>query len=111
MVFGSGLLLDAGIANLLSLEPDMEIVDLSADETTGIVEQIERFQPDVVVLDEITYQAGETGLLAFLERSSEPRVVIVSADSNLLFIYEGHQVPIKEATDLVDAVRRLRERP
>jgi DNA-binding NarL/FixJ family response regulator len=105
------LLLDAGITNLLSLEADIEIVDLSADETLGLIEQIEDLQPDVVVLDEITYQAGETGLLAFLERSSQPRVVIVSADSNLLFIYEGHQVPIKEAADLVNAVRRLRERP
>ena len=111
LVFGDGLLLDSGIVNLLSREADLEIVEMASDDTAALLRQIELFQPTVVVLDELTYLADRTKLLAFLENDPEIRVVMVSADSNLMSIYQGRQVAITQATDFVNIVRGVQSLP
>jgi chemotaxis response regulator CheB len=111
LVFGNGLLLDAGIVTLLSREPDLEIAYTESDDTVALLEQIETIRPNAVVLDELTYRADRTKLLTFFENCPEIRVVMASADSNLLWIYQGQQVAIRQATDFVNIVRGVQNPP
>jgi len=110
LVFGNGLLLGAGIVNLLSRESDLEIVEISSHDTAALTRQVEVFQPAVVVLDELTYLADRTKLLAFFENYSEIQLIMVSADRNLIRIYQGQQVAITQAADFIDIVRDTRSR-
>lgn len=111
LVFGNELLLSAGVANLLSREADLEIVNAMSGDTATLVEQIQAYRPDVVVLDEVTYLSVRTELLASFETYPELRVVMVSQESNLIQIYQGQQVSITQATDFVNIVRGCEPRP
>lgn len=111
LVFGDTRLLDAGIANLLSRQADLEMVNIASDDTATLLGQIETHRPDAIVLDELTYRADRTKLLAFLENYPEIRVILVSADSNLISIYQGQQVTITQVTDFVNIVRGVQGRP
>lgn len=99
------LLLGAGVQSLLTGEADLDVIGISPADQLELVQEIRRFRPDVVVLDEVTYLANPTKLLVFLKNHPKLRVVVVSANDNLVCIYNKQQVLVTRATDLINIIR------
>jgi DNA-binding NarL/FixJ family response regulator len=105
LVVDNGRLLGAGIESLLGVEIDLEVIGVSSDSRAGLIEEIRRFQPGVIVLDKDTYLTDPTSLLISLEDYSEVRVVQVSANSDLVCIYDKEQVLLTQGADLIKIIR------
>ena len=105
LVVENGRLLGAGIESLLGAETGLEVIGVSLGGWAGLIEEIRRFQPDVIVLDEDTYMVDQARLLISLEDYPEVRVVQVSANSDMVCIYEKQQVLLTQGTDLTNIIR------
>lgn len=106
LVVDNERLLGAGIESLLGAEIGLEVAGVSPGDWAGLIEEIRQFQPDVIVLDKDTYLTDSTSLLTSLENYSEVRVVQVSANSDLVCIYDKQQVLLTQGTDLTNIIRR-----
>jgi len=104
LIVQNGSLLCAGIQRLLAGELEMEVLSSSQD-WGELAEEVRRTQPDVVVLDEASHLVNPANLLALLNAGSTLRVMVVSANDNLVRIYGKQQVLITQAMDLVNIIR------
>jgi stage III sporulation protein SpoIIIAA len=105
LIIENQLLLGAGVQSLLAGEADLDVIGISPVNQAELVQEIRRFRPDVVVLDEVTHLADATRLMTFLKNHPKLRVVVVSANDNLVCIYNKQQVLVRQATDLINLIR------
>ena len=95
----------AGVQRLLSAETDLEVTGIAPGNPAELAEEIRRLQPDLVVVDKDSRWGDATKLLAALQDYPKLRLVVVSANDNLVCIYDKQQVLTSRATDLVGIVR------
>ena len=105
LIVQNGPLLCAGIQRLLAGELGLEVLSSSPQDRVELTQEVRRTQPDVVVLDEVSHLVDPASLLALLNTDSTLRVVVVSANDNLVRIYDKEQVLITQATDLINIIR------
>jgi DNA-binding NarL/FixJ family response regulator len=103
LVIENERLLGAGIENLLRREVDLQVTGVTVEDESALLQAISRAGADVVVLDEATTDA--TSLLAILENHPRLRVLVVSADGDLVRMYDARQVTVTQATELVALIK------
>lgn len=101
LIVENSLLLGAGVQSLLAAEANLDVIGISPKDQAELIQEIERFQPDVVVLDDLTHLTDTARLLTFLEVCPELRVVVLSSNSNLVRVYYRQRALITQVTDLV----------
>ncbi len=106
LIVENGLLLGAGIKNLLSREADLDLVGLTPSNEAELIKNIKLFKPEVVILDEATYLTNAIRLLALLKNYPELRLVVVNTNNNLMYVYDKQKRLVSQATDLVNVIRR-----
>ena len=97
-------LLGAGVHSLLGDETGLEIRGISPHDQTELIEDIGRFQPDVLIVNKGSHLIAPLNLLAALENHSRVQVIVVSADDNQVCIYDKRQLVVKRAGDFRDMI-------
>ncbi len=98
-------LLGAGMESLLNNASDLYSAGVTPNSKDELIQSISEFQPDVVILDKTSSLINSVGLSVLLKNHPKLRVVAVSANDNLLHIYNKQQVLIMQAADLVNIIR------
>jgi len=93
-------LLGAGIEHLLAHEPDLNVVGIARADEAVLLEEIKLSQPDIVILDRATCLTNAMKLLAHLQDCPKLRVIVVSANDNVVQIFDKQQVLVNQTTDL-----------
>ena len=107
LVVSEPSLFEEGLEELLRQEQGLEIVGREADPEEA-VRRIKESLPDVIILTDGEAATGlDAELLRMVREGFRLRMVEVHLATNTLCIYCGEQQPIREARDLVDAVRHL----
>lgn len=105
LIVENSLLLGAGVQSLLASEADLDAIGISPKDRTELIQDIERFRPEAVVLDEGMHLADTARLLTFLEVYPELRVVVLSANSNLVRLYHKQRILVTQVSDLITVLR------
>ena len=98
-------LLGAGVHSLLWEENGLELYGVSPHGQAELIQDIGRFQPDILVMDKSSHLVAPLNLLAALENHAQLQVVVVSADDNQVCIYDKRQLLVERATDFLDMIR------
>ncbi len=105
LIIENQMLLGAGVQILLAGEADLEVIGISPSSQERLAQEVSRLRPDVIVLDETSRLAGPTKLLSLLKDSPKLRIVVISANHNLVRIYNKRETQLRRATDLFDILR------
>lgn len=105
LIVQNDLLLGAGVESLLGCQPDFTVIGVSFSDEIALMTQIKQLQPHIIVLDKATPLNTSLKLLADLLDHPKWRVVVVSANDNLVVVYDKQQVLATQATDLVSLIR------
>jgi DNA-binding NarL/FixJ family response regulator len=96
-------LVGAGIQHLLTGEAGLEVAGVAPEDEAALVAEIKRFLPDWVVLDQATTNANR--LCRLLQGCIELHVAVVSANDDLIRIYEKRRITSAKAADLAALLR------
>jgi DNA-binding NarL/FixJ family response regulator len=105
VVQGDHLLSD-GIANLLTRESDFSVINTPFTSGAALIDQIEKIQPSVLILEENNGFGEVSPLFRLLKNTHEFRLIIIDEWKNLIHIYEKQEIPIAKSADLIAAIRR-----
>jgi chemotaxis response regulator CheB len=106
-VVSEASLFGEAVEELLRQEPGLEIVGRETDPRQA-VSRIKEAPPDVVIITDgeaATWLGAE--LLRLVREGFPMRIVEIDLASNTFCVYRGEQQRIREAGDLVSAVRRM----
>jgi len=106
LIIENNLLLGAGIQNLLAGTANLDVIGISSRKWPDLVQEIERLQPEVIVLDEASHRASLTKLLPLLKEFPQLRLVVVSANDNRIHIYGKQEILITVATQLINIISK-----
>ena len=103
LVVHSDLMLGAGIENLLAREKDILVMGTSV--TTNMSSDIDKFRPNVIVLDETLSFEDLGRVFDLLKDCPELRVMVINLQDNRVNIYNKREISISQSTDLVYAIK------
>ena len=103
LVIENQRLLGAGVENLLQRDVELVVLGVTPESESALLQAINGFQADVVILDEATIDS--TRLLNLLERNPMLRVILVSADDGVVRTYDSRQVNVMQATELAALIK------
>lgn len=93
-------LLGAAIEHLLTSEVDLKVMGLAQADEPVLLEEIKLSQPDVVIMDQTTFLTDPMKLLAHLRDFPRLRVIVVSANDNIVQIFDKQLVLVTQTADL-----------
>ena len=105
LVIQSDIVLAIGVESLLLREKDLNMIVRSLGDGTGLREEFERFQPEVLVVFENTDLSDLQLLINLIKDFANMRIVVLDADGDRARVYDKHDILIKEASDLIATVR------
>jgi DNA-binding NarL/FixJ family response regulator len=105
LIVENQMLLGAGVHSLLGDETDLKIRGISPHDQNELIQDIGRFQPDIVIMDKVSQLIAPLNLLTALENHSQLQVIVVSADDNQVCIYDKRRLLVKQASDFLDMIR------
>jgi DNA-binding NarL/FixJ family response regulator len=106
LVVENQILMGAGVQSLLGVQADLEVMGISPRDQAELAGEIRRLRPDLVVVNKDSHWVDPTNLLAVLQDYPALRLVVVSANDNLVCIYDKHQVLTSRASDLLGIIRK-----
>lgn len=108
LVLRDRLLLGSGIRDLLAGEEDMDVRTLHCDDAQEVMDQVEDAQFDVLILDEDACGADPGNLISVFKTRPGLRVIVVSPTTNQVHVYDGNQITVTQAADVINVVRGTR---
>lgn len=100
LIVENELLLGAGIEHLLAGEADLDVMGIAGVDEANLLNEIKRSQPDIVILDRATCLINPVKLLTQLQVYPHLRVIVISADDNIVQIFEKQEVLVTRIRDL-----------
>jgi len=79
------------------------VLGVTPESESALLQAIDGFQADVVILDEATIDSAR--LLNLLEGYPMLRVILVSADDSLVRTYDTRQASVMQATELAALIK------
>jgi chemotaxis response regulator CheB len=104
LVVHSGLMLTAGIEDILAREKDLRVKGISSREYSAVLREIAVFQPDVLIVDENPKPGDLARLLDQMTGSPHLRIIVVNKHSNRLHIYEKKEFEVTRSADLIAVI-------
>lgn len=98
-------LFGVAVENLCKTQSDLKVVNLTPLSNNGLAQELERYHPNVLILDEGIDLNSPTGLYSFLESFPELRVIKLNTQVNLLQVYKKQDVLVTKTSDLLSVVR------
>jgi hypothetical protein len=83
---------------------EINLVKSTANEMAELIEEISDKRADVVVLTESSPLAGKDGLISLLMSFPELRIVVVSEDTNWLYVFHKRDLLMSQRADFRNAI-------
>lgn len=99
------LLLRVGLESLLAGEQDLHVKSIQFKNETALAEEIQRFAPDVVLVDENVGLLNNANILGKLLDFPNIRVLIVYSRENRMQKIEKREITISESLDFINAIQ------
>jgi DNA-binding NarL/FixJ family response regulator len=100
------LLLREGVESLLSREVDIKVHGTQFIDESTLAKEIDRYHPDVVILDERLEYTDLTNLFDLLIDYPRIRVMVVNVIDNKVNVYDKSEFELAHSYDFVSAIRR-----
>ena len=107
LVLQRNLLLSSGIESLLSKDLGLIVETIALGENKNLIREIERYKPQVVVMDEKLAHSQFSILLDLLDGFPELCVMVADEKENQVHVIDKYVVSLGRAGDLVSAIRRI----
>ncbi len=105
ILWGREDLVGQGVEYLLKAREDWEVIRIGGDHSTGdLIREVEKINPDVVILYQGDNAANPQLALHLLKISPGIRVITFSLESSCLEVYNRQIVFVNELDDLLDVV-------
>lgn len=104
IVILSESLIGKGVESILSREMDLSVTSISFIDNATLNQQIERDQPDVVILDESLLSSEMPRLFNLFASYPNLRVMVLSVGENRINIYDRQEIQVSHSADLVSAI-------
>jgi DNA-binding NarL/FixJ family response regulator len=105
LVVHSEQILTSGIESILNREnDDLMVLSTTSHDKAALADEVESFQPDVVILDEVLRVTDISTLFELMLAFPSIRVIIVDGHDNLLHVYNKQAVPVSHSADLLSAI-------
>lgn len=82
----------------------METLDSTANDIDGLLNEILKYQPDTILLDESSPLSTIPCLVHLLKELPGRPIVVVSQEENLLHVIRWRTVQVEQANDLIEFV-------
>lgn len=102
-------IMGAGMEKLLSKEPSLEVIGITTENETALIQNISRLQPDTVILTLESRGTTPTRLLELLYDYGRLQIIRVSMNSNMLEIYEKKKLRINSVGALLSQLTAKHE--
>lgn len=106
LIVTSELLLREGIASLLSREGDINVSTTNYIDEKTLIHEIDKYNPDVVILDERMEFSDLTNLFNLLIDYPKLRVMVLSVIDNKVNVYDKAEIIVSHSYDLISAIRQ-----
>lgn len=104
LAFTYDSLMGNGMNRILSITPHVELTTFNLESEAGLVEEIKKSLPHVVVL-EASYVHQDQGLVSrLLAQSEDLRVIVVSLEDNSLQVYDHQTLRVRRFSDFLLAI-------
>jgi DNA-binding NarL/FixJ family response regulator len=100
------LLLREGVESLLSREVDIKVHGTQFIDESTLAKEIDRYHPDVVILDERLEYTDLANLFDLLIDYPRIRVMVVNVIDNKVNVYDKSEFELAHSYDFVSAIRR-----
>jgi hypothetical protein len=105
LIVDNQLLVGAGIQALLTEEVDLDVIGSPSLDLEELAQIINSSEPDVIVLDADGHLTRLTGLLPLLNNFSKLQIVVISAQDDLVCVYNKREVLITRPGQLLNIIR------
>ena len=100
------LLLREGVESLLSREVDIKVHGTQFIDESTLAKEIDRYHPDVVILDERLEYTDLANLFDLLIDYPRIRVMVVNVIDNKVNVYDKSEFELAHSYDFVSAIRQ-----
>lgn len=107
LVLKKECLLNEAVQSLLSQQEDLLVLAEAVASDEEMIQVIDAFRPDTIVLDEGTLKQNAKALAISFETYPALRTVIVRMGDNTIEICDKKTVTIKRSEDFIAAIRPL----
>jgi chemotaxis response regulator CheB len=113
LVVEGGSLVEEGIENLLSREPDLQVIGVPFAGESALLQNVVDLHPDVILINESGPLTSERilELLKSLPKLASLRVIMVRADDSTIDVFEHQRVDATEVDDLLNLIRSEENHP
>ncbi|MEE9459916.1 MAG: hypothetical protein V3V84_09165 [Candidatus Bathyarchaeia archaeon] len=94
-----------GVERLLSREMDLNVTCVPFIDDKALIDLIEKFQPDVVIVDGSLIFGRRIDFLSLLRSGLNMSVLVLSNQDNRINIYNHQEILVTQSTDLISAIR------
>lgn len=95
------------MVSLLVDQSNLTILTGELNTQQELVDEIQHYMPDVVVMEEGTKLSTTESLVSLLMLYPEMRVIVMSEENNWLRVFGKEEVLMSQATDLVDLIHSV----
>jgi len=105
-LWGDDGVLVTAVEHLLATRPAWKVIRiLDTQDELDIPRQFEDGGPDVLIIQDGILTRNKQLLIKFIRDYSELRIITISADDNLMEVYDKQTIRIKEARDLLQIIQ------
>ena len=101
LVMKTDVLLKRTVVSLMNLEKELEIVVSEAVNITDLAMDVSKINPNVVLFSESQPMAAKESLITY----PKLRIIVVSVDSNWLYIYDKEDMLLTNLDDLLTVIK------
>jgi chemotaxis response regulator CheB len=97
-------LINAGVQSFLTAQDCFEVIGLENTEPLQIIQEIERIQPDVIIIDQNNQTIPLGELLSHFENTPNIRTIALNISNNQIQICDKRQVQIHQLSDFISVL-------
>lgn len=105
ILYSQGII-GAGMASVMGRDSQVEVMSTLYVNRSIFNQDFGRFQPDVVIIDELLDRSEPALVCDLLNSKPCIRVIVAAIEENLAYVYERHPLPIHSSKDVVLAAEK-----
>ena len=97
-------LINAGVLSFLAAQECFEVIGLENTEPAEIIQEIDRIQPDVIIIDQNNQNIPFAELLSYFENTPNIRTIALNISNNQIQVCDRRQVQINQLSDFISVL-------
>jgi hypothetical protein len=104
LVVNSGSMLDEGVTKLLAAREGLDVLSIDFESEDALIRSLDSIRPDVIVInrESCINLPRLFGLIGNVSRFKRLQIVMISADSNTMDVYENQKIYELQSQEFFD---------